>query len=488
MPEKPGPHPSPANQRFAGEGSISDAASRLGTEPVGKLLLKFSIPAITGMLVNALYNVVDRIFVGQGVNEIALGGLSLVLPLMTIGMAFSMLFGIGAANMISMRLGQGRREDAVNALDHCFFLLIGIALIMMAIGLVFIDPILSLMGAAEGSEALGYARDYFRIILYGMVFAMVGFGLSHCTRAQGFPAISMISMIMGAVLNIILDPIFIFVFKWGVEGAAWATIISQFCSAVFLLVFITSKKAVVKLNPRVFKPDPEVILQIMAFGSAQFLLQFLMSAVQLLNNTSVGWYGAAALGVANGGDIALSGMNINGSILMLILMPIFGINQGAQPILGYNYGAKQFRRVLRAYLGAIAAATLICVFGFAIAQIFTVPLVRLFAPDGSDALMMFAPRAMRIMMILLPLAGFQIVSTNLFVVTGRPKISIFLSMLRQCIALIPCILIFGKIWGLWGVVAATPVADGFSFLLTGTLIIFELKKLRGAGLNAVNPA
>jgi len=455
-----------------------DAASRLGSEPIGKLLLKFSIPAITGMLVNALYNVVDRIFVGQGVNEIALGGLSLVLPLMTIGMAFAMLFGLGAANMISMRLGQGRREDAENALDHCFFLLIGIGLLMMAVGLVFLEPILSLMGAAEGSEALLYAKDYFRIILYGMIFSMVGFGLSHCTRAQGFPTITMIGMILGAVLNIILDPIFIFVFKWGVEGAAWATIISQFASFIFLFVFITGKKAVVRLNPRVFKPDYSIIKQIMAFGSAQFLLQFLMSTVQLLTNKSVGWYGAAALGVANGGDVALSGMNINGSIMMLILMPVFGINQGAQPILGYNYGAKNFARVLRAYLGAIAAASIICIFGFMVIQLFTVQLVRVFAPNGSPAMMLFAPRAMRIVMLLLPLAGFQIVSTNFFVVTGRPKTSIFLSMLRQCLALIPCLLIFGKIWGLWGVVAAAPVADCFSFLITGTLISIEIRKLR----------
>jgi Na+-driven multidrug efflux pump len=218
----------------------------------------------------------------------------------------------------------------------------------------------------------------------------------------------------------------------------------------------------------------------MAFGSAQFLLQFLMSAVQLLYNTSMGWYGASALGVSNGGDIALSGMNINGSIMMLILMPVFGINQGAQPILGYNYGAKKFSRVLRTYTGAIAAATAICVLGFAAAELFPVQLVRIFAPDGSQAMMYFAPRAMRIMLLLLPLNGFQIVSANFFVVTGRPKISIFLSMLRQCIALIPCMLIFGKIWGLWGVVAATPVADTCAFLCTGVMVLFELRKLREA--------
>jgi Na+-driven multidrug efflux pump len=182
--------------------------------------------------------------------------------------------------------------------------------------------------------------------------------------------------------------------------------------------------------------------------------------------------------VANGGDIALSGMNINMSITMMILMPVFGINQGAQPILGYNYGAKRFNRVLRAYLGAVTAATAICVLGFVIGELFPAALVRIFAPDGSPALLRFAPWAIRVTMILLPLNGFQIVSANLFVVTGRPKISIFLSMLRQCIALIPCILIFGRIRGLWGIVAAAPVADGFSFIFTAAMIFFELKKLR----------
>jgi putative MATE family efflux protein len=456
----------------------TDAADRLGTEPVGKLLIRFSVPAITGMLVNALYNVVDRIFVGRGVNEVALGGLSLVLPLMTIAMAFAMLFGIGAANMISMRLGQGRRDEAENALNHCFILLAGVGLLMMILGLNFIEPILSVLGAQDGSESLEYAREYFRIILYGSVFSMVGFGFSHCTRAQGFPTVTMISMVIGAGLNMILDPIFIFIFHWGVEGAAWATIISQLVSAAWILSFSLGGKSVIKLRLKSFRPNAGIVAQIMAFGSAQFLLQFIMSGVQLLYNTSVGWYGADALGVANGGDIALSAMNINGSITMLILMPVFGINQGAQPILGYNYGAKKFSRVLRAYLGAIAAATAICVVGFALGEIFPVMLVKLFAPDGSPALLRFAPWAMRVMLLLLPLNGFQIVSANLFVVTGRPRISIFLTTLRQFIILIPCILIFGKFWGLWGVVAAAPVADGFSFLLTAVMIALELKKLR----------
>ncbi|GHU23770.1 MATE family efflux transporter [Spirochaetia bacterium] len=474
------PKPNPDPIEFRVERIVTNVADQLGTEPVPKLLLRFSLPAITGMLVNALYNIVDRIFVGRGVDEVALGGLSLVLPLMIIFMAFAMLFGMGAANMISMRLGEGKRGDAEQALNHCFWLLMICGAIIMAAGLIFMDPILSRLGAQEGSTALEYSRRYFQIILYGSIFSMVGFGFSHCTRAQGFPKVTMVSMFIGAGLNTILDPIFIFVFKWGVEGAAWATIISQLVSAIWILYFSFSDRAVIRLNLKKFRLSPAITWQIMVFGSSQFLLQLIMSGVQLLMNNSMGKYGAAALGVENGGDIALTGMNIAGSITMVIMMPIFGINQGAQPILGYNYGAKHFRRVLQAYLLAIGAATGICLVGTIFTQIFPVALVYAFTPDGSPALLEFAPWAMRITTLLLPVAGFQIVSSNVFVVTGRPKTSILLSMLRQFIVLIPCILIFGRLWGLRGVIAATPVADGFSFIVTGILIFFELKKLRAA--------
>jgi putative MATE family efflux protein len=457
-----------------------NAVDRLGIEPVGKLLLRFSLPAIIGMLINALYNVVDRIFVGRGVNEAALGGLALVMPLMVITWAFAMLFGVGAANMISMRLGQGRKEDAENALNHCFWLLALTGAALLGLGLAFLNPLLSILGAQPGSLALDYARDYFRIILYGQVFSLVGFGFSHCTRAQGFPTVTMISMFIGALLNMILDPIFIFILGWGVEGAAWATIISQLAACIWILSFNFSAKAVIRLRFKTFRPSWRIVFQIMSFGSAQFLLQFIMSGVQLLLNFSVSLYGAAALGVANGGDIALSGMNICGSVLQLIFMPIFGINQGAQPILGYNYGAKKYHRVLRTYLGALAGATAICVLGFALAELFPHALIWLFAPQGSPALLRFTPWAMRVVMLMLPLNGFQIISSNIFSVTGRPKVSIVLSMLRQFIVLIPCILIFGRLWGLYGVVAASPTADGVSFFLTGIVMLLEIRRLRAA--------
>ena len=455
-----------------------DAADRIGIEPVGRLLLRFSIPAITGMLVNALYNVVDRIFVGRGINEAALGGLSLVMPLMSFAMAFAMLFGIGSANMISMRLGQRRREEAENALNHCLILLTISGIFLTAFGLLFLDEILSLMGAQEGSLSLDYAKRYFKITLYGAIPMQVGFGLSHCTRAQGFPTVTMLAMLLGAVMNTILDPIVIFLLHWGVEGVAWATVVSQLCSGLWILSFCLGKKAVIRIRAAAFKPSFRIVRGIMGFGSPQFLMHIALSAVLLLINTSLVMYGANALGVSNGGDVALSGMNIVNSFAMLILMPVFGINQGAQPILGYNYGAKKFDRVLKAYLLAIAAATCVCIVGFIAAEVFPMPLIRLFVPDGSAALYTFAPWAMRVSLLVLPLTGFQIVSANMFTVTGRPRISILLNLLRQCIVLIPCLFIFGKIWGLWGIVAAGPVSDGFAFLFTGIMVFFELRKLR----------
>ncbi|MDR2796439.1 MAG: MATE family efflux transporter [Spirochaetaceae bacterium] len=452
-----------------------DAASRLGTDPVGLLLLRFSIPSIGGMLLNALYNVVDRIFVGRGVDEIALGGISLVMPLMTLSMAFAMLFGIGAANMISMRMGQGKRNDAENALNHCFFLLIAVGLLTSVLELALLDPLLALLGAQDGSAAIEYARRYYRIILLGQVFFQLSFGLSHCSRAQGFPVMSLLSMVFGAGLNSVLDPIFIFGFGWGVEGAAIATVISQFCAASWILSFSFSRKALIRIRPKTLKPSLGIVKSIAAFGSASALLQFAMSAVQLLINSSMGWYGEAALGVANGGDIALSGMTIINSFTMFILMPVFGINQGAQPVLGFNYGAKKFDRVRRAYFLAVIAATCICTAGFIVTRFFPLFIIRLFVPDGSPALVSVSSFALRTALLVLPLNGFQIVSSNMFAVTGRPKISILLAMLRQIILLVPCILIFGRLWGLNGVITAMPVADAISVCITAVMIFLEFR-------------
>ncbi|MDR1193109.1 MAG: MATE family efflux transporter [Peptococcaceae bacterium] len=465
---------------LASEPVPPDAADRLGSEPVGRLLLRFSAPAITGMLVNALYNVVDRIFVGRGVGETALGGLTLVMPLMTAVMAFALLIGVGTANLISMRLGQRRRPEAERALNHCFWLLLGAGILVMIAGLLFLEPLLALLSAQEDSAAIFYARGYIKVILYGSVFWLMSFGLSHCARAQGFPAVSMGSMLIGTGMNCVLDPLFIFVFHWGVEGAALATVISWLASTVWILAFSLSKRAIISLRPLAHKFALPMARQIFLFGAAQFFLQLAVAFVQAVYNGSVSVYGAIELGGANGGDVALSGMNILHSIMTLILMPIFGINQGAQPILGYNYGAKKFARVLRAYIYAVLAATVVSSGGFLLSHIYPEGIVDLFAPNGSAALLAFAPKAIRTYTLALPLVGFQIVSANMFVVTGRPKTSLLLSMTRQLILLIPCILLFGWLGGLNGVLWATPTADSLSILLTALLIIRELRVLRRA--------
>jgi Na+-driven multidrug efflux pump len=216
------------------------------------------------------------------------------------------------------------------------------------------------------------------------------------------------------------------------------------------------------------------------FGSSQFFLQFIMSGVQLINNSVISKAGVAAMGAANGGDIAISAMSIQGTFVMLIIMPIFGINQGAQPILGFNYGAGKFHRVLKAYLSVVVVASVWATLGFIMTHTISMQLVRLFAPDGSDTLMQLASTALQITTIMLPLVGFQIISTNFFVVTGRPKMSIILSLLRQCIILIPCLLIFSRLWGLTGAIAAMPVADAGAIIFTGIMIFFEMRKLRAS--------
>jgi Na+-driven multidrug efflux pump len=245
-----------------------------------------------------------------------------------------------------------------------------------------------------------------------------------------------------------------------------------------MLSFNFSKKAVIRLRLRSFKPSLSILGQMAMFGSSQFVLQFVMSGVQLIYNAVISKAGVEAMGAANGGDIAVSALSIQGTFLMRIIMPIFGINQGAQPILGFNYGAGKFHRVLKAYLSAVVVASIWSTLGFIMTQTLSRQLVGLFAPDGSDTLMWLASAALRATTLMLPFVGFQIVSTNFFVVTGRPKMSIILSLLRQCIVLIPCLLIFSRLWGLQGVIAAMPVADGAATVVTGIMIFFEMKKLR----------
>lgn len=455
-----------------------DKAKRLGTQPIGKLLLQFSIPAIIGMFVNSLYNIVDRLYVGNAMGEAALGGLGLAMPLMNIILAFCMLFGIGTANFISVKLGEKKPEEAENALCHCFYLLLVTGIILTGIGLLLLKPLFLLIGANPAAQSFDYAVNYMRIIFCGTVFNMLGFGFSHCARAQGFPNVTMTAMLIGAVTNIVLDPIFIFLLKMGVEGAAYATVISQFIAMVFILYFAFSQKAIVHLNLKKFRFSPRIVGKISVFGFSPFLLQLAISLSSFLFNAKFIEYGALYFGDIKGGDIAIASFNIAGSVLMLILMPVFGINQGVQPVIGYNYGAKQYDRVLKAYKIAAVSATIITVVGFVACEIFAPTLVRMFYSGAEKNMLDFAVMTMRISFAGIAIVGFQTVSANYFVMVGKPIISSFLMLSRPVLILIPCIYIFSALFQIKGLFWANPVGDVVATTLTAIFIFREIKDLK----------
>lgn len=438
----------------------------LGKQPIPSLLLSFSIPAIIGMLVNALYNIVDRIFIGQGVNELAIGGIYISMPMSLILMAFSMLIGIGGNTLVSIRLGEDKQEEAEKIAGNAITLLIGITSIIAVLGLVFLKPMLVFFGSTDLN--LQYAMDYMRIILIGAPIQALGFGMNNFIRGEGSPKIAMMTMLIGAITNTILDPIFIFAFNMGVKGAAIATVISQAVSAIWVMKYFISGDSMLNIKLNYLKLEASIVKNIVTIGLAPFSMQLAASMVTILLNNNLKTYG---------GELANSSMAVIQSVSMLILMPIFGINQGAQPIIGYNYGARQFDRVKETLKYAIFGATSITILGFLLTQFFPEKLYLLFIGNkGSikEIVEMGVP-AMRIYLAMLPIIGFQIVSANFFQATGKPKHAMLLSLSRQVLILIPALIILPKYFGLTGVWASAPLADFLASIITGLFLIRSLK-------------
>lgn len=442
-----------------------DQSKQLGEEKVLKLLLKFSIPAIVGMLVNALYNVVDRIFVGNGVGSLGIAGITIAFPIMVFMMACSMLIGLGANSLISIRLGEDKKEEAELIMGNAFVLLFIQALLVAIVGSLLLNSLLKVFGASEA--VLPYAKDYTQIILWGGIFQSIGFGMNHFIRSEGNPKIAMFTMLIGAILNTILDPLFIFVFNWGIKGAALATVISQAVSAVWVLYHFLGGRSTLKFKSKNLKLNFSIAKNIVALGSAPFAMQLAASLLNVVMNKTLTTYG---------GDIAISGMGVVMSISTLILMPIFGINQGSQPIIGYNYGAKNYDRVKEALKLAIIGATGISILGYIGTQLFPAQMVAFFNPEDAE-LIAFGTRAIRIYLALVPIIGFQIVSANYFQAVGKPRQAGFLSLSRQVLVLIPALLILPRFFGLDGALMAGPVADLVASILTGIWITMELKRL-----------
>lgn len=443
-----------------------EAANPLGTEKVSKLLWQFSIPAIIGMVVNALYNVVDRIYIGHapGLGANGLAGITIGFPIMIILLSIGILFGVGGATLFSMKLGEGKTKEAELALGNAFSLLIISGLLFMLLGHIFLSPVLSAFGASE--KILPFAMSYMRIIFSGAVFQIVSIGLNNFLRADGQPKLAMITMFMGAGVNIILDPVFIYVLDMGMAGAALATILSQFISMVWILSYFLSKRSHHQIQVKNMPIKLSIATRIMALGMPNFLLQLGNSVLNVVLNMTL---------LSYGGDIAVSGMGIVNSIQTILLMPITGLVQGAQPIVSFNFGAKKFQRVRETQKYAITIATIIVLLGWLATRFMPEQLVRLF--NNEPELLAFGAKALQTWFLFLPVIGFQIVASNFFQATGRTRSAIFLTLTRQIILLIPAILLFSQTWGMDGLLHAAPFADACAALLTGVFYIGGIKRL-----------
>lgn len=435
----------------------------LATENIGKLLWTYTLPAIVGTVVMSVYNIVDRIFIGQGVGALAISGLALTFPFMIVLMAFGMLIGAGSAARISITLGQGDVNKAERILGNAVTLTFIISGAAIVLAMFFMNDLLRLFGGTDNT--IKYAYDYMIIIVPGGIFTALYFGLNNIMRASGHPKKAMYNILLGAVINIILDPIFIFVFDWGIKGAAIATVISYFVGTLNVASHFMLRTTQIKFHWANFKLDKEIIKSIISIGLSPFSMQLGTSVVVVMINSTLLRYG---------GDMAIGAYGIINSINMLVVMFIIGLNQGSQPIVGYNYGAKNYRRMFKTLRYAMVAGTIMSSVGFVIGVFFPVQAVSLFTSDQS--MIDVAAHAQRITVLMFPLIGIQIVISNFFQSIGKATMAISLSLTRQFVFLIPAIFLLPTVWGLTGAWATMPVSDGLSAIVTGvTFIVFYNK-------------
>lgn len=444
---------------------MMDRSNRLGKASIPRLLAIFSLPAIIGMLAQAMYNVVDQVFVGRAIGPNGIAGITVALPYMLVLVALGMLVGFGATAVISIRLGEQKKNEAEQVLGNAVSLLLAVSVVTTIISLAFLNPLLRLFGASD--NVLPYAQDYLGIIVLGSVFQVCGFGLNAVIRGEGNPRVAMLTLLIGVFLNVVLAPLFIFGFGWGMKGAGLATVLSQAVSATWVFAYFLGGKNVLKLHLGNLRLRWAVCAPILAIGSPLFLMQMAASVMNSLLNNQLRIYG---------GDLAISAMGIIYAGFMMTAMPIFGITHGAQPIVGYNYGAGKFGRVKRTWQLAVLAATMIALAGFTVMMFFPAQVIRVFNRDNEE-LLKVGCRAMRLAVMMLPLIGFQIVSASYFQAVGKPKQAMLLMLSRQVLLLIPAVLILPRFLGLDGVWLALPISDFLASLTTGTCIFFELRHL-----------
>jgi putative MATE family efflux protein len=439
--------------------------AELGTEKIGRLLRQYAVPAIIAMTASSLYNMVDSIFIGQGVGALAISGLAVTFPFMNIAAAFGTLVGIGASTLISVKLGQKDYSSAQKVLGNVFILNIAIGILFTVVSLVFMDPILFFFGASE--QTISYAREYMEIILYGNVITHLYFGLNNVLRSSGHPRKAMMLTITTVILNTVLDPVFIFVFGWGIKGAAIATVLAQLVSLVWQLNIFRNRDELLHFHRGIFRPESRLIRDMLAIGLSPFLMNVASCFVVILVNNGMKKYG---------GDLAIGAFGIVNRLSFMCVMIVMGLNQGMQPVAGYNYGARKIPRVLEVLKLTVVFATVVTTAAFLTGELAPGPVARIFTTD--EELIALSVYGLRITVMFFPLIGAQIVIANFFQSIGMAGKAIVLSLIRQVFVLIPCLIVLPGFFGLTGVWASSPVADIIACVVSTAMIIHQIRKFK----------
>jgi putative MATE family efflux protein len=445
-------------------------AEALANEKVGALILKFSIPSIAGMLVNGLYNVMDRVFVGRGVGPEALAGVAIVFPLMLLVMAAGMLVGMGASSLIALKLGAGKREEAEAAVGTAFSMALCLSTLFTLVVGLFMRPILEFFGGS--GEILGYAMRFTSVYLPGMFLQILSFSLNNMIRGQGEPVTALLTMVLSAAVNCILNPLFIFVLHMGIAGSALATDIAQLVSCAWLLsVYLTTKKGI-RLRPAIMRPKARTARDILSIGMVPAFVQIANVATLILANNLV---------VRYGGDKGVAVMGIATSLVNLMLMPIIGVNQGVQPIIGFNYGAKRYDRARKALWLSVAGVCGICAVAYGLFFAFSEGIVGLFV-RGDPAITSLGVRSLRVMLCSIPIVGVVMLGTGYFQAVKKPLPALLPNLVRQLALLVPLYLILPRFLGLDGLFMAGPITDAVSVLATMAFLLPEMRSLKARGV------
>ena len=441
------------------------ATLELGTKPVGKLLAQYALPAIIAMTAASLYNIIDRVFIGQVVGPMAISGLAITFPFMNLAAAFGAAVGVGASTTISVKLGQKDYESAENILGNTITLNLIVGLAFGGICLLLLDPILRFFGASDAT--LPYARDFMQVILAGNVFSHMYFGMNAVLRAASKPQMAMFATIFTVGMNILLDVVFILWWHWGIKGAAFATIIAQVLALCWQMKLFTNKSELLHLKRGIYKLKSNLVRNIISIGISPFLMNACACVIVIFINNQL---------VRFGGDMAVGAYGIANSIAMIFVMFVIGLNQGMQPIAGYNYGAQQYGRMMRVVKLSIITAVCIMLTGWSLAMFAPYHCARMFTTDPE--LIKGSIKAIHIIMMMFPLIGSQMVITNFFQCIGKVKISIFLSLSRQLLFLLPLLAILPNFYGINGVWASMPTSDFIAVVVAVTIMLVFLRRFK----------